>query len=254
MSFNVGNFRSVTKHTFTYHTTDSLATILAPAYFVNTPTNTEFSQSLNLSPSDTIDVFVWDTVIGEGTLLAHAHLACLVIDTFKAVAITSDILPVSYAQLSSSVDQVPINTDPTVITFDTQNAISGVTHSTSVNSGEIIIDISGVYIIFPQPQVGKDSGGQSTAFGMFMQKDTGNGFEDVVDTNVKLVVKSSELTDVIILSVVIPLNAGDKIRFMQKVSSTTGGLGLKVTPEEIGPPTIPSTPSIIFTMHRLGPS
>jgi len=157
-----------------------------------------------------------------------------------------------YAQLSSSVDQNPSDTNPTVITYNTQDDISGLTHSTSINPGEITIVTAGIYFVMPQPQVGKTSGGTALMFDMFMQKDTGSGFVDVVNSNIKLTVKDADVTDVIVSGVTIELNANDKIRFMQRISSTTGALGLKVTAAETGPPTVPATPSIIFAMYRVG--
>ena len=156
-----------------------------------------------------------------------------------------------YAQLSSSVDQNPTDTNPTVITFNTQDAINGITHSTTVNPGEITIDTAGVYFVSPQPQVGLTSGSLTT-FDMFLQVDRGSGFADEANSNIKLTLDTADITDVIILAFTILLNVGDKIRMMQRVSNSLVGMGIKNTNPEVGPPTVPRTPSIIFTMHRVG--
>ena len=157
-----------------------------------------------------------------------------------------------FAQLSSSVDQNPADTNPTVITFNTQDAISGLTHSTTVNPGEITIDTTGIYFVSPQAQVGKTTGGTKVDFDMFWQIDRGSGFTDEVNSNIKLTIKDPDITDVIVSAFTIELNAGDKIRAMQKTSTTGTGMGLKNTDPVVGPPTVPRTPSIIFTMYRVG--
>ncbi len=157
-----------------------------------------------------------------------------------------------FAQLSSSVNQEPGDLNPTTITFNTQDNIQGITHSTTVNPGEITIDVEGVYFISPQAQVGKTSGGTKKDFDLFIQIDRGSGFVNEPNSNIKLTIKDSDITDVVVLALAISLNVGDKITMMQRVSDAGVGLGLKNTDPEVGPPAIPRTPSIIFTMHRIG--
>ncbi len=156
-----------------------------------------------------------------------------------------------FAQLSSSVDQIPSDTNPTVITFNTQDGIQGLTHSVSVNSGEITIDTSGLYIFVIQPQIGKDTGGVKIDVDLFTQLDTGSGFVDVVDSSVILTITDADITDVLILTEVMPLNVGDKVRCMQRVSATGSGIGLKSTAAVVGPPSIPATPSVITSIARM---
>lgn len=157
-----------------------------------------------------------------------------------------------YAQLNSSVNQNPTDTNPVVITYNTQDAISGLTHSTTVNPGEITIDTEGLYLVSPQPQVGKTTGGTKVDFDMFLQVDRGAGFVDEPNSNIKLTIKDSDITDVIVSVFTIELLVGDKIRMMQKTSNSAVGMGLKNTDPVTGPPSIPRTPSIIFTMNRVG--
>ncbi len=155
-----------------------------------------------------------------------------------------------FAQLSSLVDQIPSVTTPVVVTYDVQDDIAGITHSTSTDPGELTVTLGGLYSIMAQPQVGKDSGAVALMFDMFLQQDTGSGFVDVQNTNVKLTVKDADITDVLILGILIKLAKGTKVRVMQRVSSTSGGLGIQFAAAEVGPPTVPATPSIIFSMSR----
>lgn len=157
-----------------------------------------------------------------------------------------------FAQLNSSVDQLPTSTQPVVITYNTQDAINGLTHSTTTNAGEITIDTAGMYFVSPQPQVGKDSGGTKIDFDMFLQVNRGSGFVDEANSNIKLSIKDADITDVIVSAFTIQLNVGDKIRMMQRTSSAVVGMGLKNTDPVVGDPTVPRTPSIIFTMYRIG--
>jgi len=161
--------------------------------------------------------------------------------------------PPIFAQLSSSVDQEPTVTTPVVITYNKQDAIKKITHSTSDNPGEITIDVGGTYFVMAQPQVGKDSGGTAQTLDMFLQVNrAAGGFVDEVNSNIKITIRDAGDTDVIVSGFTIELAAGDKIRMMQRISSSSVGLGCKVTAAETGPPTIPLTPSIIFTMLRTG--
>ncbi len=157
-----------------------------------------------------------------------------------------------YAQLSSSLDQAAINTDPLVIIYNVQDEISGLTHSTLFSPGEITIDTAGIYFISPQPQIGKTSGATAVDFDMFLQVDRGGGFVDEPNSNIKITIKDQDITDVVVSEILIALNVGDKIRFLQRVSDAGVGLGLKATNPVVGPPSLPATPSVILAMYRVG--
>ena len=103
-----------------------------------------------------------------------------------------------------------------------------------------------------QPQVGKDTGGTKVDFDMFLQVDRNGGFVDEPNSNIKLTIKDSDITDVIVSAITLQLQVGDKIRMMQAVSNAVVGMGLKNTDPVVGPPSVPRTPSIIFTMYRIG--
>ncbi len=181
------------------------------------------------------------------------HIADAVI--FNGTAwerVGNDATALPFARLSSSVDQVPANTNPTAVTYNTQDAIQGITHSVSVNPAEVTIVKPGVYSFMAQPQVGKNSGAVKVDFNMFLQVDRGAGFVDEPNSNVKLTIKDFDITDVIVLGFPIALNAGDKIRVMQKVEAVGSGIGLKATAAVVGPPTVPATPSVILAITRGG--
>ena len=150
-----------------------------------------------------------------------------------------------YAELSDTTDQAFAEADtPYSITFDTNDEIAGIIHSTSSDPENITIATSGVYTIFAQPQVAAAAGGAGT-FHMWLQKDTGEGFVDVPNTNIELSLASLN-EDVIPLATTFALNAGDVIRLRASVSDTRIKLDAQ-TPE--GEPAIPS---IIFTMFMIG--
>jgi len=192
-----------------------------------------------------IDVFVKETIEGINTVNSgNVYIGFKLEDVDRTRSI--------FAQLTSSVDQNPADTNPTIITYNTQDAIAGIMHSTSVNPGEITIETAGIYYVSPQPQVGKTTGATKVDFDVFWQIDRGGGFIDEPNSNVKRTIKDSDITDVISSAFTIQLNVGDKIRMMQVVSSSTVGMGLKNTDPVVGPPTMPRTPSIILTMYRVG--
>lgn len=149
-----------------------------------------------------------------------------------------------YAQLSSSSDQTFAATGTGYnITFNTNDEINGITHSTSSEPQNITIVTSGVYSIMAQPQVHADAGA-SGAFHMWLRRDTGSGFADVPNSNVELITVSNG-EDVIPLIVIISLDAGDVIRVNASVAHTGIELDAQTPAGE------PAIPSIIFSMYKI---
>lgn len=72
-----------------------------------------------------------------------------------------------FAQLSDSLNQKPITTSPTVITFTDNDGIRGITHSTSTATEDIIVSIPGTYTFFALPQVERTSGASAQTFHMW---------------------------------------------------------------------------------------
>ena len=153
-----------------------------------------------------------------------------------------------YAELSDSIDQAfAVAGTHYSITFNTNDEIAGITHSTTVNPENISIVTTGVYTIFAQPQVSAAAGGAGT-FHMWLQKDSGGGFTDIANTNIELSLASLE-EDVIPLATTFLLATGDIIRLRANVSDDR--IKLDAQAALVGPPTEPAIPSIIFTMFMI---
>jgi hypothetical protein len=150
-----------------------------------------------------------------------------------------------YAQLSDSTDQTfgVIDTGY-AITFNTNDEINGITHSTVSETMNITIVTSGVYSIIAQPQVHAGAG-DAGYFHMWLRRDTGGGFVDIPNSNVELTLGSLD-EDVVPLIVTMSLDAGDVLR----VNASVGDTGIELDAQTpAGEPTIPS---IIFSMYRIG--
>ena len=149
-----------------------------------------------------------------------------------------------YAQLSSSTDQTFGATGtPQSITLNTNDEISGITHSTTVNPENVTIVTGGVYTIIAQPQVAAGAGAAGY-FHMWLQVDTGGGFADVPNSNIELILASND-QDVIPFITVIDLNKDDIIRLRGSVGDT----GIKLDAQT--PAGEPAIPAIIYSMHKI---
>lgn len=154
-----------------------------------------------------------------------------------------------YAELSDSTDQAfAVAGTHYSITFNTNDEISGITHSVDTDTENITIVTTGVYTIFAQPQVAAAAGGAG-AFHMWLQRNTGGGFADIANTNIELSLSSLE-EDVIPLATTFALDSGDIIRLRVVVSDNK--ISLDAQAAVVGPPTEPAIPSIIFTMFMIG--
>jgi len=148
-------------------------------------------------------------------------------------------------QFSDSTDQKPGVLTPVPITFNTNDiTLIGLSHSTTVNPEEFTATLAKAFTFMLAPQWERTSGGQDDTIDFFIQKDTGGGFVNVVNSNVKVVTGMVE-TNVIPLMYTINMASGDKVRFMQRVSDTGDGLGIKTTAADAE---VPATPSIILTV------
>lgn len=150
------------------------------------------------------------------------------------IDLTGQDYPTVYAELSDNTDQTfAIAGNDYAVNFSTNDEIDNIVHV----EGEFNITIAydGVYQFIAQPQV-MAGAGDAGDFHMWYQKDTGGGFADIANSNVELTLDSLD-EDVIPLSAVMRLDAGDVIRIMVSVSDT--GIELDAqTP--VGEPAIPS--------------
>ncbi len=137
-------------------------------------------------------------------------------------------------QFSDSGDQLPGVVTPVVITFDTNDITPvGISHSTSVATEEFTADVSKAiaFLMAPQWSLGSNAG----MIDFFVQLDTGSGFVNVANSNVK-VDSLGNTSGVMPLMLTLNLVTGDKFRFMQKISATGNSEGIKATAAAGGVP------------------
>lgn len=152
---------------------------------------------------------------------------------------------------SDSSDQTYTANISKAINFDTNDVLEGITHSESVDNEEITFDSGGVYVITIEPQYTRTTGGGTDVLNMYIQKDTGSGFVNIVDSNVKLAINTSLVTTVSPLTQTIKVVSTDKIRIMIQVESTNLKLDAFAAFGS-GVNSVPATPSVIMNIHRLG--
>lgn len=147
-----------------------------------------------------------------------------------------------YLQISDHTDQIPLTTNATKITFDQLNEQDGIGFNMT-NHEDIIIEDTGEYIIFAQPQYEKTSGGTTEHIDFWLRVND----VDVPSSNIRATIKSNSETDVISSAVIMSLDSGDIVNIIMAVESTGKGMGIYHT-EPVGEPDIPS---IILGMHHL---
>lgn len=152
-------------------------------------------------------------------------------------------MTVSFAQISSTEDQRPKTTKPTLVTLNQNDAISGIEHTSDENPGDIHITESGVYVVIAAPQIGRTKGTEPRYVDIWFRK---NG-KDIPHSNVRLVIRTKDNKDVIVNQTMLPFNRDDIVNIMMSVEVTGEGLGL----ETIKPKGEPIIPSIIFSMHKI---
>jgi hypothetical protein len=153
-----------------------------------------------------------------------------------------DIMGVEFAQIISTLDQRPDTTEPVPVFMDQNDAISGIEHS-NTHPADIKITEAGTYVVIAAPQVGRTSGTESASVDFWLRK---NG-NDIPNSNVRAVLKTSDDKDVIVNQTMMPFNAGDVLNVMMAVERVGEGLGI----EAIQDSNRPLIPSIIFSMHKI---
>lgn len=152
-----------------------------------------------------------------------------------------------YAQLSHTANQMnPSSAAAVNVVFNTNDALVGITHSTSSNTHQITIVEAGIYQFLAGAQVGRTSGTGVDTHNLWMQL---NGV-NISDTNIKTYLPATLAhTSVGFINWIGVLVAGDIISFQQQSQSlTTGVTGLIAT--AVASPK-PLTPSIILTVLKL---
>jgi len=136
---------------------------------------------------------------------------------------------------------------PTVITFNTEAEIKGITHSTTVNPEEFTIDSSGTHHFRLEPQPDRGAGGSAETITLWADIDTGGGFAEIANTAIRYTAAGAGSTGVPSLTIGQFFNKGDKFRFRFQVTNTA--VTLKATAASSP---VPATPSAILTGFRVG--
>ena len=149
------------------------------------------------------------------------------------------------AQLSHTQSIQPNVTEPVPVSMNSNDYISaGITHSTSRNTADVIVNEEGSYLIVAAGQVGKTSGNKTCNVDLWLRQ---NG-EHVANSNTRASVPTANDTIVLVSQAIMPLKPDDIINAMMSVSATDEGCGLINT----APSSEPNIPAIIFSMIRIG--
>lgn len=172
------------------------------------------------------------------TGLVTASLTMAVPLAFAQAAVTPA------AQLSSTTSIQPTSTTPVVVTMNSNDYINqGITHSNTSNTGDVIVNEAGAYLVVAAGQVGKTSGNTNCNVDLWLRQ---NG-KDVSNSNTRASVSSANDTIVLVSQAIMPLNKGDKINTVISVSATGQGCGLINT----APSGEADIPAIIFSIAKI---
>ena len=149
------------------------------------------------------------------------------------------------AQLSHTQSIQPNSTKPTYVIMNSNDYINGgITHSTSRNAADVIVNKDGSYLVVAAGQVGKTSGTTTCNVDLWLKQ---NG-QDVANSNTRYSVNTRNNTVVLVSQAIMPLKANDTIDTVMSVSATGQGCGL-INTQPIGEPNVPA---IIFSIIRIG--
>ncbi len=149
------------------------------------------------------------------------------------------------AQLSHTKSIQPNVTAPVVVSMNSNDYVNGgITHSSSRDTADVIINEAGSYLIVAAGQVGMTSGNTTCNVDLWLRQ---NG-EHVANSNTRASVETVNDTIVLVSQAIMPLKVNDNINTMMSVSATDQGCGLINT----APSNEPNIPAIIFSIIRIG--
>ena len=149
------------------------------------------------------------------------------------------------AQLSHTKSIQPNVTTPVFVIMDSNDYINGgVTHSSTRNAADVVVNQDGTYLIVAAGQVGKTSGSTTCNVDLWLRQ---NG-EFVANSNTRASVIEANDTIVLVSQAIMPLKANDTINTMMSVSAVNQGCGLINTT----PSGEPNIPAIIFSIVKIG--
>jgi hypothetical protein len=172
-------------------------------------------------------------------------LAAMSVILIAPLALGQEAALTPAAQLSHTESIQPNVTEPVFVSMNSNDYITGgITHSTSRNTADVIVNEEGSYLIVAAGQVGKTSGNSTCNVDLWLRH---NG-EHVANSNTRASVPTANDTIVLVSQAIMPLKADDTINTMMSVSATDEGCGLINTT----PSGEPNIPAIIFSMIRIG--
>ena len=234
MSFTQENFapsgsRSDAPIIYTYKTDDDIIDVIATDYFVK--------KKSQLNERD----IIYACTAGSGCVQ-------LVVSADKSTALPGT--PTVYGSYSHSSDQSYTANVSSSIAFDTNGEFLGIEHSTSVDNDQFTFPFAGTYQLAIEPQYTRVSGGGTDVLNIFIAHDTGSGFTNINESNIKLAVNSADVTSVSSLTHTLAIESGEKVMFMAQSESST--LILDSFPASgVDPNDIPSTPSAILNIIKV---
>jgi hypothetical protein len=172
-------------------------------------------------------------------------LAVMLVIIVAPLAFAQEAATTPTAQLSHTKSIQPKNTKPVFVNMDSNDYLNaGITHSTSRNNADVIVNKDGTYLIVAAGQVGKTSGNITCNVDLWLRQNT----QMVGNSNTRASVNTVNDTIVLVSQAVLPLKANDTINTMMSVSQADQGCGLIDT----APSTEPNIPAIIFSIVRIG--
>jgi hypothetical protein len=147
-----------------------------------------------------------------------------------------------YAQLSSSLSQ-KATTAGTLVTMDSNDALSGLAHDDKGKSPDVTIKADGVYFMVAAIQVGKEKGDADDHIDVWMKQ---NG-KDVDNSGCRQTIKDPKFTTVLVCQGIAECKAGDKFNVMISTNAPGDGVGIV----KIAPKGEPAIPSIIFSIYKI---
>jgi len=149
------------------------------------------------------------------------------------------------AQLSHTKSLQPNVTKPVYVPMNSNDYINGgITHSSTRNPADVVVNQDGSYLIVAAGQVGKTSGSTTCNVDLWLSQ---NG-EYVANSNTRASVNAVNDTIVLVSQAIMPLKVNDNINTVMSVSATNQGCGLINT----ALPSEPNIPAIIFSIVRIG--
>ena len=172
--------------------------------------------------------------------LAVALAGCMNLAASAAPPPASDSI---YAQLSSSVSQIPTSGKPLVVSMESNDGLSGIDHNAKDKPGDIKVKTAGAYFVMAAVQAGKESGNANEYVDLWLKQ---NG-KDVANSGCRQAIILPRYTGVLVSQAILECKEGDVVNVA--ISASSGGKGVGI--QAVKPKGEPAVPSIIFSMYKI---